>query len=219
VTRLLAFGYLMAAAAAALAWAVSRARPIHRPVAALLTFGLAADLARRALRELVLAPAYPALAGAPATGWLRIAGHMDQALFLGWPAGVAAAAIWICLGRRPWPVAVGYALSEAGLIASYPEIRGAMLRKPYLAIQLGCLAIAVGAFLHWAVFRKTPPTVSRWIVALIVTTEVVSVAAGPWHLGLFVKWDLAQVVYAMLYSMLVLIQGGWLWAIRNSPSR
>lgn len=219
MTRLLAFGYLMAAVATALAWVVSRVRPAHRPVASLLAFGLGADILRRALRLLVLAPAYAALHGAPATGWVRVAAHVDQALFLAWPAGLAAVTMWIYLARRPWPVVIGYVLTEAGLIASYPAVRGEMLRKAYLGFQLACLMVAVGSFLHWAVFRKNPPTVTHWLVALMMTAEIVGVAAGPWRLGFFARWDLAQVIYGMLYSMLVLIQLGWLWGIKNSSAR
>ena len=93
MTRLLAFSYVLSVTATVLAWPVARRRPEHIPIAALLTYGLASDLTRRLLREHILAPGYAALAGAPATGWLRVALNIEQALFLGWPAGLAAVAL------------------------------------------------------------------------------------------------------------------------------
>jgi hypothetical protein len=196
VTRLLAIGYIVAAVAAALAWVVSRARPAHRHVALLLTFGLASDVVRLPLQAFVLAPAYAALHGASVTGWPRLAAHVDQAIFLAYPAGLAALTLWIYIGRRPWPVAIGYGLTEIGLIASYPAFRGEAIRKAYLGFQLTCLAVAIGAFLHWGVLRKNPPTVSHLVVGIMIVVEIASVAAGPWRFG-FDNWDLAQLAYRL----------------------
>jgi len=216
---LVAMTYAGAVVATLLAWDVSRKRRAHRPIAVLLTFGLAADLARRALRVFVLVPAYAALNGAPASGMVRALAHVDQALFLGYPAALASVTLWVYLARRPWPVMVVYVVAEVALIASYPVLRGEGVRKAYLGFQLACLAVAVGAFVHWMTFRKNPPTVTHWIVALMMVVEIAGVAAGPWRLGLFVKWDLAQMGYCMLYAMLILIQWRWSWVIRNSTPR
>lgn len=218
MSLLVGMTYAGAVVASTLAWDASRDRPAHRPVAALLTFGLAADAARRALRSFVLAPAYAALNGAPATGMVRAVAHLDQALFLGYPAALAAVTLWIFVKRRPWPVLVGYMLTEIGLVATYPALRR-QVPTIYLGFQLACLTVAVGSLIHWMIFRKNPPTVPHWTVALMVVVEIAIVAAGPWRLGLFLKWDLAQMAYCMLYMMLIVIQWGWSWTIRNSSSR
>jgi hypothetical protein len=80
-----------------LAWVNSRRCPEHRPVALFLTLALSADLDRRALRLLVLAPAREALqaqgfdpARIPFTGLTRVAADLEGALFVAWRAGLAA---------------------------------------------------------------------------------------------------------------------------------
>lgn len=220
MTRLVAFTYVVSVFATVLAWPVAKRRPDHTPIALLLTFGLVSDLVRRLLREYLFLPAYAALAGAPATGWLRCAFNVEQALFLAWPAGLAAVALWVYLKQRPWIVALGYVewvLAIAGL--GYPAIRGDLLSKAYLAFELACLLVAVGAIVHWIAFRKDPPRVSHWIVALMVGTEVVGLIAGAWRFGIFTAWTLAQVSYCMLYAVLIAINGAVLWVWPNpSPS-
>jgi hypothetical protein len=199
-----------------LAWAVARKRPQHRSVAALLTFGLAADVVRQVLQWVVLVPAYAALAGAPATGWVRVAGHVEQALFLAYPAALAGTMLWIYIARRPWPVAIGYVITALALVASYPALRGEPLGKIYLGFQLACVAVMVGAFVHWVLFRKNPPTPSHFVVALMSVVEIANVTVGPWRVGLFDRWNLAQLGYCMLYAALILVQWGWSWIISNS---
>jgi hypothetical protein len=219
VTPKIALIYVFSALATALAWALSRRRPQHRPVATLLTFGLASDLAQRALKAYVLTPGYAALGKAPATGWLLVARHADQALFLAWPAGLAALTMWVYLKRRPWPIALGYAAAVLGIvILGYPAIRGPDLHKPYLAVELACVAVATGAFLHWIAFRKDPPTATHWMTILMVGTEVAGIIAGPWRLGLFSSWNVAQFGYLLLYATLVAVQGVVLWMISSSTT-
>jgi hypothetical protein len=170
----------------------------------------------RSLQWVVLAPAYAALNGAPARGWVRVVAHADQAMFLAYPAALGALTLWIYIKRRPWPLAIGYTMSAMALMISYPAIRGDAIRQAYLAFQLACLTVAVGAFLHWIAFRKDPPTASHLVVGLMMIVEIANVAAGPWRLGFFTKWDMAQMTYCMLYAMLILIQSGWLWTIKTS---
>lgn len=75
--------------ACALAWALVRRRPEHRPVALLLTLGLFADIVRQALAVYAIGPARASSGGAPLTGWARAAGHLDAALFTAYPAAMA----------------------------------------------------------------------------------------------------------------------------------
>jgi hypothetical protein len=219
VTGLLAFGYALSLVAAATSWPVARRRPEHAPVAYLLTFGLASDLARRAMRTLVIAPALAALNGAPATGWIRVVCNIEQTLFLAWPAGVAAVAMRVLLGRRPWPIALGYTAGVLGIVVfGYPSIRGELLRKAYLGFDLACLMVAVGCVVHWGAFRKDTPQAIHLIVMLMVGAEIASVAGGAWRSDIFTTWKLEQVAYSMLYAVVVVINGGVLW-IRPKSSR
>lgn len=216
----LAFGYVLSLTATVLAWPVAKRRPDHIPIATLLTFGLLADLARRLLREFILVPAYAPSLGTPTTGWLRIARIVEQALFLGWPAGLAAATLWIHLRRPPWLVAVGYVVGVLGIaVFGYPAIHGDLLHKAYLGFQLACLAVAVGAIFHWAVFKKDQARTAHWIVGLMVGTEIVGLVAGAWRFGIFTNWTLAQLSYCILYAMLTLINGAVLClGTKQSPS-
>jgi len=62
-----------------------------------------------------------------------------------------------------------------------PSTRKPDLRKPYLAVELACIAVATGAFLHWIAFRKDPPTATHWMTILMVGTEVAGIIADPWR--------------------------------------
>src|SRR5262245_22335748 len=94
--------YVASAIATSLAWALARRKPEHRPIAYLLTASLASDLGQYALRPLLL-HWIAALGDATWTGWPRVAAHAYQALFMVWPAALAATALVVFLGRKPWP--------------------------------------------------------------------------------------------------------------------
>jgi hypothetical protein len=79
--------------ATSLAWALARRKPEHRPSAYLLTAGLASDVAQHALRPLLL-HWIATLGDATWTGWLHVTAHVDQALFMVWPAGLTATALF-----------------------------------------------------------------------------------------------------------------------------
>src|SRR5258705_458631 len=94
--------YALSLCATALAWVVARRRAEHRPIALLMTAGLASDVARRLLYVHALVPGYARAAGGPLTGWARITAHVDNAFFLVWFAAFTAAAMAIFIKRRPW---------------------------------------------------------------------------------------------------------------------
>jgi hypothetical protein len=212
MTDLLAFGYVMSLVATILAWPVARLRPEHAPIAYLLTFGFASDLARRGIHRFIFIPAYATLKGAPATGWIRLAVGVEQTLFLGWFAGVAAVAMVVFLKRRPWPVAIGYVASVLGIaVFGYPALRGDLLRQAYFGFDLLCLMAAVGCLLHWIAFYKETPRPCHLIVMLIIGAELAGLIGGAWRFGIFTTWKLEQVSYTMLYSVVAVINGGVLW--------
>jgi hypothetical protein len=106
MNRLTALVYVLSITATILAWSLAGRRGGHRSVAYLLTCGLVLDVARRALRTLVLAPGYATLSGAPSTAWLRVAFHAEEAMFIAGPAAMAAASLAVFLRKSPWPVAL-----------------------------------------------------------------------------------------------------------------
>jgi hypothetical protein len=213
--------------AAVLGWGLAARSPAHRPIAWLLSVGFGSDVARRLLRVAVLAPARVALGTAPYGGAARVAFHAESALFLAWPAAIAATALVVLLrpaegdateARQPRDVlgvALVWALVMGALAASYPLVRGSLLARCYLGAELAALVVGVGALATWIGRRRTPE-VRHVALALVLAAELVSVLVGPWRVGLFASWTLAQAVYVALFGVLILLQGGAWWM--SSPS-
>lgn len=217
-------GYLFTICAAALAWGIARRRPEHRPVALLLTIDVVINVARRALAAYVLVPAAAQLGGAPLDGWARVAGHLDDALFLGWPAAIAATALVTftpalfdedasrARRRRVMiAVAIVWAVAVAALVTSYPITRGAVLARCYLAGELAAIVVGLGSVATWIPARQSPD-VRHVAIALVVGDALVSVLAGPWRFNVFGSWVLAQLIHALFAAVLTVLQGGFLWS-------
>jgi hypothetical protein len=180
----------------------------------LLAGGLAVDVVKPGLFVLALAPGH-ALAGAgPLQGWYRVAGHVHAALFLAWPAALAGTSLHVFLRRPAWPAAAVWAVVSAALAAAYPLTRGAVLARVYTAAELASVMVGVGAVATWAP-RREAPTPAHVVVALVLVAEIVAIVAGPWRFNLFGAWPLAQLAYATIFGVLVVLQGGLLW-IRSS---
>lgn len=218
--NLVLVAYVATAAAAALAWAIARRRPDHRPIAWLLTLYPFVNLARRALRELVFTPARDALraqgldpAAVPFTGWERVAVDLDGALFIAWPAGVAALAIWAFTKRRPWGVAIAYAGAVAFMVATYP--RGADLQRFYLAVELAAMCASLGCLLIW--FRSREPLSLRTLATgIIVSVELAMVTGGPYRGNIFLTWQRAQQILIVMFMALIAVHAASIWRSRDS---
>lgn len=198
-----------------LAWALAMTQPEHRAVAYLLTLGLATDLARRALRLGALADGYTLAAGGPLTGWYRVAGHVSQALFVAWPAGIAACAMYVYRRRSPRPVIVAWALMVGALVLAHPTYRGPALSRVYFGAQLVAQLVAVGCAAVWvraSVRVRRAADVHHVALAFVIVTEFGLVLAGPWTRDLFGRWSLAAIGYATLYGALIVLQAGSLCA-------
>ncbi|WP_438014909.1 hypothetical protein WMF18_28980 [Sorangium sp. So ce315] len=201
--------WTLAVLSTVLAWLVSRHRPEHRPIAWLLGYGLATDAVRELIGARVLRPARAELAGAPFTGWVRVAGHVESALFVGWMAGVAALAVFIFGRRRPWGVLAVYVVAVAVLVAGYPTIRGAMLGRAYLALELAALCTSVGCLILWFLGGERGKT-HHLAAGFIVIGESLMLV-GPFRMGIFDAWDLARSILIALYISLVPVQGVAIW--------
>jgi hypothetical protein len=199
--------------ACVLAWALASRQPAHRPIALLLSAGLLSDLARRALRVLVLAPAR-AEGAVPFTGGARVAAAGEVFLFLSWPAAIAAAALFVYLGRRPWAVGAAWLLVSGVLVAGYPTFRGELLGRCYLGFELAAVACALFCVVRWYPSKgKTSPAQAS--LALLVATETVSLV-GAWRVGVFDNWQLTQALNTLVFAVLSFLQGGFLWQSRRS---
>jgi len=217
VTFVVLLSYASSIAATGLAWAVAWRRPGHRPVALLLTAGLAFDVARRALYLHAVAPGHEAAGAGPLEGWYRVAGHVHAALFIAWPAALAGAALRIFTARPAWPAACAWGVVSTALAAAYPITRGAVLARVFLAAELSALLVAIGAIAAWMPRRRAPAP-EHVALALVLVAEVAAIVVGPWKLNVFGTWPLAQVAYATIFGVLVVLQGGVLWARMSSSS-
>jgi hypothetical protein len=212
--------YLASLGAVFLAWIVTRRHAEHRPVAILLSIGLGCDAARRALYYSVFAAAYARFGSAPFEGWPRALAHVDQALFLAWPAAIVAGALASFGGReqRTRPsiagVAVSWVIAVGALVLTYPITRGAVVARFYLGVELLALLAVIVTIGAW-VRKRRSPQLHQVSVALVAGAEL-SALAGPWRINLFGSWPLAQAVYLVLFGVLLLLQGGSLWLFRGS---
>jgi hypothetical protein len=226
------FVFALSACAAGLAWATTRRRAAHRPVALLLTVGLASDIARQALADLVLNPARARFGAAPWEGWARVAGHAGEALFLAWPAALAASALvtfstmdetdfaprhWRTAHKLLVGVAAAWLLAVVALVVTYPITRGGILARCYLAAELGAIVVGIGSIATWIPARRVPE-VRHVVIALVIAAELTSALVGPWRVNVFGSWVLAQVIHALLFALLTVLQGGVLWISSSPPS-
>jgi hypothetical protein len=190
---------LLQAIAALVAFRAARGRPARRPVARLLAAAALADAARW-----WIAGALPAIG--PYRGAARALYHLEQALFLLWPAGVAAVALRIFARRAPGPIAAAHAIVLAALVAGYPALRGRPLGWIYAGVHLAALVAACAALAVW-LRRREPPRLEHVSALFVIALDAV-LFLGPYfppELDPFGAWGLAQIVYAALYLILIAV--------------
>jgi hypothetical protein len=194
--------------AVVLAWAAARRRPEHWPFAGLLTLGLVSDVIRWALQRWVLPPLPD---NPPLTGWVRIAGDIDTALYVAWSIGIAAIALNTLAKRSMRPAIVAYVIVVAGLIIGYPTIRGEILRKVLLGIELASMLVGLASILVWR-RRSERSTITAVCTSVLVAGHFGTILSGPYRFGLFGEaWFLAQVAYVLIYAVVIVLQAGILW--------
>jgi hypothetical protein len=188
------------------ALALLRRRVTHAPVALYLMVLLVGDWFRRAL-------ALALVAGGPYDGLTRLAFHADELLYLLGPAGLAACALLVLANVSARGVAVAYAVVGVVLIACYPELRQDVLRRVYLAAELGAVVVVLASAAA-AVRRRPPARIDVTVAAVLAIAVVdgVKLAAGPFHRGdLFSSWGLVWPMHVVLYTAIAVMQGGAWW--------
>ena len=204
----------------ALAWAAAWRSSGHRPIAQALSVALGADLGRAALVALVPARLDPA--AAPLEGLALLARHLDRALWIAWPAALAALALHVLACRRVWPVALAYAGGVAALVLGYPVLRFEVLRQAYLLVELAALAVGIASAGAW--WRRTwgrrAAAMPEVLTLLLMAGHLATVVAGPYRLTLFGEaWALAWVSYSLILGTVVLLHlGALLWPTTSTRS-
>ena len=187
----------------------------YRPVAIFLCVVTSADLCAVTLATWVLPPPQEL----PLSGLTRVAAHIDSALFLLWPTSLAGTALQVFLRRRAWQVVLPlWAAIVAALVLLYPAVRGAALQRWYLAVELAALAVTLGAIVQWAWWTREVPRLQHVALLLIFAVDVASLIAGPWRTVIYETWPLAQFMSAVLYALLINMQGRMLWTSASRPS-
>jgi hypothetical protein len=214
--------YALSVIATVAAWILARRRAEHLPIAALLTVGLGTDLARRALRSLYLGEAIRRLGNdAPWTGWPRVAAVASHALFLAWPATIVAVALVVYLRRRPWPALLGYAASIVAIVVVHPIAGNGSLGRMLTAGMMIGLLVGVGCAATWYLkpagdpASKAPTSTAQATLTIMLAGELASLV-GSWRLGIFDHWHLSQIAYLFMFSILNILQWGFVWQSRSS---
>lgn len=185
--------------------ALARLRADHRIFAALFSWFTAANVIRVALAKSfdLVRP----LGSPPFVGAARVAFHIDQAIELSWPAGLAGVAILLFAQRR-W-LALFPALAWAGAVAylatHYPAIRGEELRLVYLAAELAALAVSAASIVTWG-WRRKSPTPAQVCTLLVCLVDGGLLFAGAQRWGFWSRWDLQQYACSLLYLVLTRYQ-------------
>jgi hypothetical protein len=210
--------YVVSAIATALAWVLARRKPEHRPIAYLLSAGLASDLGQLALRPFLL-HWIATLGDATWTGWPRVAAHANQALFMLWPATLAATSLVVFLGRKPWVVVVCYGVVVAEIVEWHPKASDGSLPRVYAMVQTAALLVAVGSAAMWYLSSRETrgrATTAQAVLMFILSVEVPSLA-GAWRIGIFANWHLVQIAALIMFILLIMLQGVFLWrSLRSS---
>jgi hypothetical protein len=207
---------LLHALAAVVAVGVAFRRREHRPIAWLLALSSLADFTRWGLGHWL--DTQPA----PHTGIARVGHHVDQALYIAWPIGIAAACWRVYVGKTPYAHALAYVLVLAGLVVGYPwPLRGDVMRWGYTGIHAVALIASLVALIVWVKMRAAVQIEHR--SALLILAAETALFTGPLFPispDPFRRWALAQWSYAFLYLILTLVHWNTLWSSssRISPS-
>lgn len=208
MTRTAIVGWLIQAATVALAFALARRRPEHRPVALWAGAALGSELVRLAI--LTWCPWI--MVGGPHEGRRQAIFHLDQALFLVEPVGLAALSWVTLLRRRPWaPLAAG-SVVLAALVLGYPApFRGAALGTAYAVVHAAACVATVASFAAWTRRRAH---VRPWHAATLFAGALEAVLlAGPYAPPALAPWaDWSESVILALWGGLFALHVASLWA-------
>jgi hypothetical protein len=218
----------LAGALAMLAWQRAKEHPVHRPVAAFMIAVAVADVLRMLLGKQVLAPARALHPAGPYAGLARVAFHLDEALFLVWPLGLAALGFTVFLrhtasegaaveaeqnaaAHTVRAVGAVYLVTVVTLAAGYPTIRGPLLANVFLVAELAAVAAAVAAGAVWWT-RPRRPTLTEGSVIVFACLQLGAVLR--WQPA--VDWDWQRIMYLVAFAALIFLHSGELWTRRQN---
>jgi hypothetical protein len=200
-------GWIAQTIAIVLAFTLMRRRPQHRSFAVWAAVVLAEDLVRHFLN------AGPLASPRPYAGALRALFHVDQALFLLEPFGLAAVCWSIFLRRRPWVPALAGVATWTALTIGYPwPFRGAVLGYVYAGVQALSILASIATMIAWT--RRRAYQGSEHTCALFATLLMCALFSGPYAPPApapFDNWSFAELVYLSLWAAIAVVQAFALW--------
>jgi hypothetical protein len=203
-------GFIVWTVAVSFAWKLTARRPEYRPIAILLTVGIAADMLYLGWSVAVLGPLARSLGVAvPWTGWARVAGVVANALSLVWPASLVATAL-VMTKAKPWIAIAGWVLAVLAFVVLHP-IAGDGSQEQLLLVVRAAAALATTAIgITWIQRpNREPATAADFALALVLTGELLSLL-GAWRVGVFEHWYVSQALYLATFGMLIVSQGRYL---------
>jgi hypothetical protein len=193
---------------AALALAVARRSPPHRPLALTLCALLAADLIRWKLTPIWLTPG-------PYTGSLRAAFHVDQVLLVMWRWSIAAC-LWATLERSAAArktsaaalcLGIGGALALA-CVSAYPWLRqDRLLGTAYPLIHVGSVIACMAAVGQRLVIPRRLPKGADWPALVLALGAFAQLGATYWQLDPVRFWPAGRAVSVLTYATISLVLG------------
>lgn len=215
---------LMHVISAALSIPLAKRSRDHQAIAVFLVVTAVADLARYLLEARIIFPAWEQQraagldpARATLAGWVRAAAHVDQALFVFWPASVAALSMAVLLHKRPWIVLPAWATFVVLVSAGYPIVRGVPLLRVYLAAELLGACGATACFAAWTM-RREAMTLPRFMVICIATFQAATLV-GPYLGDPATSWDNVRALYLVMYTALALVHVTAIIVLRRADER
>jgi hypothetical protein len=200
-------------AATALGVILGLRRREFRTIAYFLLATTAADYVRSGLRS-----AFDLGTPGPYSGLRRIAFHVESALFLLWPFGVAAVAIVVLASKRARPILITYIAAVLILAASYPAIRGERLQIVYMIIHIGAILAGATCIPLWLKPSKPAKDVEHFSALWLLAYTSVLVC-GPFILGAFTKWQVSLIPGILFHSMIAALSLRALYRSRSEGSR
>lgn len=191
--------------AVATALAIAYRHHSYRPAAALVTWLAASLLIRTVLQVWYLIPARSEIGELPYPWCIRWPFHVDEALFVSWPAAILATSVRLFTRRVWWPVAVAWAAVSLGFASAYPWLRLDRLEAANAAVWTIALLASVTCMAHsW--HRQDLWHAAHWVVFWLwaVSTMVLAVVLL-WNSPV-ANWEIARRVLTVGMGVLLSYQ-------------
>lgn len=203
-----ALGYALQWLVAFRARDISKARPAHVPFFVLPTYVALVDPLRWPLTQERLSVGH----GHPYEGWTLAGWHIDRAMCLGWPTGLAAVSWAVFAGRAAWPHLLGVlGLWTAIGTVAYPALASRLVLASLHLAALICALVPAAMRLR---VKRWPSETERIIAAYLIAECVawpLLYLIGDRQMGSRLSWG----VYLSALGYAIVSQAMWKMSIKE----